>query len=62
EYLISIAVQNGASQIVSDTLLINRKLFERYGFKSAGEDLYDPTVDLADTGEVNCVPMIMSLK
>jgi len=51
----------GASFILSDVLLQSREAYERCGFKDAGGMICDPTVDVAQTGELNCVPMLLKV-
>ena len=51
----------GASFILSDVLLQSREAYERCGFEDAGGMICDPTVDVAHTGELNCVPMLLKV-
>lgn len=51
----------GASLILSDVLLQSRDAYERCGFEDAGRMICDPTVDVAQTGELNCVPMLLKV-
>ena len=56
-----VAREVGASFILSDVLLQSRKAYERCGFEDAGGMICDPTVDVAHTGELNCVPMLLKV-
>ena len=56
-----VARDAGASFILSDVLLQSREVYERCGFEDAGGMICDPTVDVAQTGELNCVPMLLKV-
>lgn len=56
-----IARDIGASLVLSDVLLQSRLAYERCGFDAAGDLICDPTVDTFNTGELNCVPMILQV-
>jgi hypothetical protein len=51
----------GASFILSDVLLQSREAYVHCGFEEAGGMICDPTVDVAQTGELNCVPMLLKV-
>ena len=42
-------------------LLQSREAYVHCGFEDAGEMICDPTVDVAQTGELNCVPMLLQV-
>ena len=54
-----IALDVGASLLLSEVLLQSQLAYERCGFEVAGEAVYDETVDIGGTGVVNCVPMVL---